>query len=159
MPVHLMTLIDMSRLPAAVRASAMPRWSHRDPVEGGDPFSSGDPRRPLWETATHAAAESLTRVDANLAREDSGSPDADDYRERVIDLATARFDIWARRVATVVRCERERMDAEQWLEQYVDNWLAYVSETCPHIDARDDLHIRLTARADHWIGRIMNAAI
>ena len=145
-----MTLFDASRLPAALRLSAVPRWSHRDPVEGGNPFSDDNPRCPVWDEATHTALKALARFDTTLAREESHPTDAGVYLGRVIGLAEARFGVWARRVATVVRCETARLDFECWLEQYVDNWLVYVSETCPHIDVRDDLEARLRERADYW---------
>ena len=147
-------MTETSRFPAALRTSAVARWSHRDPIEGGNPFPADDSRARAWATATEKALEALTRFDAGLTRDESVSTDAAVYRDRVIGLAEARFDVWARRLATVVRCNTERLDVARWLGQYVDNWLVYVSETCPHVEIGDDLEVRLRERARYWTDQL-----
>ena len=78
----------------------------------------------------------------------------------MIELATARFDTWARRGLAAVDCDARRREYEAWLDGYVVNWRAYVAETCPHVDApeRDELHARLTTRAMHWTTEALRAA-
>ena len=44
--------------------SAVPRWSHRDPVEPGNPFPLGDPRHAVWEAASSQARTTLKQFDA-----------------------------------------------------------------------------------------------
>lgn len=136
--------------PIALRSSAVPRWSHRDPVEGRNPFSGDDPRRPAWESATATAREALLSVDADVEREARTTTDPAIYREWVIGLAEARFDVWARRGLCVVHDADARSAYASWLATYVDNWLRYVRETCPQVEADPDLRTRLTGRARHW---------
>ncbi len=138
------------RFPFALRASAIPRWSHRDPVEGGNPFTSDDARYRPWEAATRAARKALLAFDAAVEREERTTTDPSAYRNWVIDLAEARFAVWARRGLCVVRDEDARSDYASWLATYVDNWLLYVRETCPHVEADRELRTRLTGRARRW---------
>ena len=121
-------MTNVSRLPDALRRSAVPRWSHRDPVEGGNPFPVDDDRHRAWDLATRIALEELTRLDATCATEPR-TTDAAMYRARVIDLAVSRFDVWARRGLAVVRSVQAREDYDRWLETYTENWVRYVGET------------------------------
>ena len=145
------------RMPTSPRAasagvSAVPRWSHRDPVEGGNPFTDGDPRRRTWAQATAAARATLAGYDDALGTSAPLTHDPQTYGRRLIELATMRFDTWARRGLATVDGDAARRDYEAWLRAYVANWRAYVAETCPHAGAavRDELHARITARATHW---------
>ncbi len=140
----------MARLPVALRSSATPRWSHRDPVEGGNPFPSTDARHHAWESATRTAIEALVRSDAEVEREARATTDPAVYRGWVIRLAEARFDVWARRGLSVVQDARARAEYVSWLVTYVDNWRRYVEETCPRVEADRDLRTRLTGCARHW---------
>ena len=123
--------------------SAVPRWSHRDPVEGGNPFIDGDPRREIWEAATREARRELERCDAHIAATARVTLDPVVYRAQLIDLALRRFDTWAGRGLSVVSNEGELADYRRWLDVYVENWLGYVADTCPRVDTGDELRRRL----------------
>ncbi len=142
-----------SGLPQALRSSAVPRWSHRDPVEGGNPFSPSDPRSTAWDTATDAARQRLTRHDADLEATTQVTLDAVVYREQLLDLAIARFDVWVERGLSAIRTDENSRDFDRWLSDYVANWLRYVAETCPHVEVGPELEARLASRAEHWSGR------
>ena len=137
-------------MPAAVALSARPRWSHRDPVEGGNPFPVADPRRGRWQAATDLALERLARHDAMLALAAEITLDPSRYRAQMLDLAVSRFDTWAERGAAVVADRASARGYADWLHRYVRNWLAYAADTCPRVDLRDALEQRLRARAEHW---------
>ncbi|HJN45565.1 MAG: hypothetical protein CL477_15530 [Acidobacteria bacterium] len=140
-------------LPDALRASAVPRWSHRDPVEGGNPFPSSDARSEAWDTATDASRLALTQHDAELEATAQVTLDRAHYRAQLLDLAVARFDVWARRGLSALRTGEDGRDFDRWLADYVANWLAYVAETCPRVEVGTTLETRLTSRAEHWSGR------
>ena len=133
--------------------SAVPRWSHRDPVEGGNPFPAGELRHTRWEEATARALAVLERYDADLAASDvvTGKPDI--YARQWVDLATMRFDTWAQRGLAAVRNAAAQRDHAAWLRTYVANWRAYVADTCPHVapTVRDELASLLQSRAAYWI--------
>ena len=139
-----------ARLPPALRASAVPRWSHRDPVEGGNPFPPGDRRAPAWQAATETALRTLRQHDRALDSQGGSAP----YHVRIRDLAAARFDIWAQRGLVAVDTEAARRDFEDWLQTYVANWLAYVADTCPRFDIRQSLQGRLAERRAAWLERV-----
>jgi hypothetical protein len=133
--------------------SAVPRWSHRDPVEAGNPFPAGDLRHTRWEEATVRARAKLQRYDDEIAASVSETLTSGSYARRWLDLATMRFDTWARRGLTAVDGTAAQRDYAAWLQTYVTNWRAYIADTCPHVapDVRAELALRLTARAAHWI--------
>ena len=135
--------------PDSLRSSAVPRWSHRDPVECDNPFTSGDARRSVWHAATRHARDSLVRLDA----ESEGEPVRQhaDYPMRVVDLAVARFDIWSERLLSIVYSSDALQHYQQWLVDYTENWLHYVEETCPKLKIREHVRIRLTARSRFWV--------
>ncbi len=132
--------------------SAVPRWSHRDPVEGGNPIPAGGIRHMRWEEATARARAALQRYDADLATSDVVTSEPDVYAHRWMDLATARFDTWARRGLAAVDGTAAQRDYARWLRTYVTNWRMYVADTCPHVEAevRDALVAHLLARATYW---------
>ena len=134
--------------------SAVPRWSHRDPVEGGNPFPTGDFRHARWDDATTRARAALQRHDSELAASAVVTREPGVYERQLFDLATARFDTWARRGLASVDGDPARRDYESWLLAHVANWRRYVAETCPHVGghARDEIHSRLATRAVHWNG-------
>ena len=135
--------------PDALRSAAVARWSHRDPVECGNPFPPEDERYPLWRAATAHAKDMLVRNDAELELEHARHPQP--YPVRLIALAAARFDIWSQRALAIVEGPRALEDYERWLDDYRENWLTYVAETCPNVDVADDLRARLVARSRFWI--------
>ena len=146
-------------MPRDVRhPSAVPRWSHRDPAEGGSPFADGDPRREVWDAATLEARRALERCDAHVAATARVTLDPDAYREQLVDLALRRFDIWAERGLSAVSDDRGRADYRQWLDAYADNWLAYVADTCPRVDAGPALRRRLDAARRRWSDAARTAA-
>jgi hypothetical protein len=132
--------------------SAVPRWSHRDPVEGGNPFPDGDPRCRQWKEATARALAALRRYDADLAASRVVADEPDNYARRWLDLATMRFDTWARRGLAGVNSQAAEHDYAMWLRTCVTNWRTYVGDTCPHVGAevRDRLAAHLAARARYW---------
>lgn len=140
-----------SRFPESLRSAAAPRWSHRDPVEAGNPFPPEDGRHQAWDRATCHAKATLVRIDEQLNAAERMGRHADPYPARVVALAEARFDVWAERLSAVVQGPEALADYEAWLTTYVANWLPYVAETCPRIAFSDELRTRLTSRARHWI--------
>ena len=133
--------------------SAVPRWSHRDPVEGGNPFPSDDARHGTWNIATADARQALLRFDTDLQTTAQITLDPTLYRAQLLDLAVGRFDVWARRLGSVVSSRDELGDYERWLAAYIANWLRYVAETCPRVDLGDELRTRLQGRAAHWVAK------
>ena len=143
--------------------SAVPRWSHRDPVEGGNPFPTGDLRQTRWEEATTRARAALRRYDDKIAAAVPATTTPESYARRWLALATMRFDTWARRGLAAVDDKTARRDYAAWLQTYVENWRAYVADTCPHVPAevRDALVAHLLARTTHWTDearRLVNSA-
>lgn len=138
--------------------SAVPRWSHRDPVEGGNPFPEGDPRRTIWDAATDEARRALDRCDAHIAATARVTLDHVVYRAQLIDLALRRFDVWAERGLSVVSNEEALDDYRRWLDAYVGNWLGYVAETCPRVETGEELPRRLDASRGRWLQAARAAA-
>jgi hypothetical protein len=143
--------------PTALRSSAVARWSHRDPVEGGNPFPLHDSRHEAWHAATCSALDVLVRVDRELDEAERAGPHPDPYPVRLVALAVLRFDVWARRVQSIVRSPAALQDYEAWLTTYVAHWLVYVADTCPRTEVGDDLRARLSARAQHWVAEARRA--
>ena len=132
--------------------SAVPRWSHRDPVEGGNPYRAGERRHPQWGEATARARAALQRYDDEIAASVADTPTSESYARRWLDLATMRFDTWARRGLAAVDSLAAQREYAAWLQTYVTNWRRYVAETCPHVapEVRDALVSRLRVRAANW---------
>ena len=141
---------DTAGLPSM---SAVPRWSHRDPVEGGNPFPAGELRHARWEEATARALADLKRYDDGLAGSELAGGEPTIYARRWLDLAAMRFDTWARRSLAAVDNAAARRDYAAWLQTYVTNWQVYVADTCPHVppNIHRELGTRLATRATHWI--------
>ena len=149
---------DSSRFPVQLRDSAVPRWSHRDPVECGNPFPQDDPRHTVWEEASAQTRTTLTQFDAELET-DSDDTQAEAYPVRLVGLAIARFDTWARRGLAVVTTAEDIDDYETWLGDYRRNWLAYVADTCPHVDVGSELQRGLAERVEFWIASAEHAQV
>ena len=147
----------MARSPRALgtRLSAVPRWSHRDPVEGGNPYPAGDPRHGVWARATAVARAALARHDDALAAIPA-TQEAQADGQQLVRLATMRFDTWAQRGLATVDDDDAQRDYGAWLRTYVANWRGYVADTCPHVApaVRDELHACLQDRATHWATRM-----
>ena len=120
-------------------------------MEGGNPFSGGDPRREIWDAATREARRTLERCDAHIAATARVTLDPVVYRAQLIDLALRRFDIWAERALSVVSNDGELDDYRRWLDVYVTNWLDYVADTCPRVDVGDELRRRLDDARKRWL--------
>lgn len=133
--------------------SAVPRWSHRDPVESGNPFPAGDPRHRRWEEATGRARAELLRYDDEIAASAAVIQDPTVYARRWMDLATMRFDTWARRGLAVVDGTAAQREYAEWIRTYALNWRTYVAETCPHVaeKIRGELALRLQTHARRWV--------
>ena len=141
---------DSDRLPELLRKSTIPRWSHRDPVECDNPFSPTDDRYPIWERATRAAKATLVRIDEQFAT----NPDQHlprEYPAQVVFLARLRFDVWSERTLSVVITETTVDDYKHWLNNYTDNWLRYVGDTCPNINIRHDMRGHLVTQSRFWV--------
>jgi hypothetical protein len=143
--------------PDALRSSAVARWSHRDPVEGGNPFALDDWRHQAWHAATCAARDMLVRIDREMDEAEQAGPHPDPYPVRLVTLAVSRFDVWARRVQSIVRSPAALRDYEVWLATYVAHWLVYVADTCPKADAGRELGARLSSRAQYWVAEATRA--
>ncbi len=143
--------------PAGLRSSAVARWSHRDPVEGGNPFPLDDPRHEAWHAATCSARDVLVRIDREFDEAEEAGPHPDPYPVRLVALVVSRFDVWARRAQSIVRSPAALRDYEVWLTTYVANWLIYVADTCPMVEVGDDLRARLSARAQCWVAEASQA--
>ena len=139
-------------LPQTLLDSARPRWSHRDPVEDGNPFPPGDPNAARWAEATATARARLRAHDARLAETADVTLDPARYRAQIVELAGVRFDTWAKRLLVVLDDEARRAEGCLWLDRYVDNWLAYAAETLPHVTFGTELEDRLRASARYWSG-------
>jgi hypothetical protein len=139
------------RFPDALRSSAVARWSHRDPVEGGNPFPLHDSRHEAWHAATCSARDVLIRIDRELDEAETVGLHPDPYAVRLVALAVSRFDVWARRVQSIVRSPAALQDYEVWLTTYVAHWLVYVADTCPGAEVGDELRGRLLSRAQYWV--------
>ena len=141
---------NFEKFPDSLRFSAVARWSHRDPIEQGNPFSQKDSRHRMWHTATAYAEKALVRSDGEFEHTLRNKPEP--YPTCVVILAVSRFDVWSRRALSIVRSYPALLDYEQWLAMYVKHWLKYVKDTCPKIDVNDIMGTQLTARAKHWAG-------
>ena len=138
------------RFPKNLRNSAVARWSHRDPVEKGNPFPNHNPCHHEWEIATRHAIATLDTYDSQLAPPDMGPFALSLYQERLVALAVTRFDTWAQRGLSVVRNQSMLRDYEDWLTTYAANWLVYVVDTCPHVNVTRVLRERLAAHVKQW---------
>lgn len=143
---------DFNRLPELLRKSTVPRWSHRDPVECGNPFSPNDDRYPIWERATRLAKTTLVRIDEQF-NTNRAQHLPDEYPAQVVVLARWRFDVWSERTLSVVMTETAVEDYRHWLNDYADNWLNYVADTCPNIDISHDMHAHLATQSKFWINK------
>ena len=143
---------DLQRFSSSVRAPAVPRWSHRDPLEGYIAFRSGDRRAGVWKAATETAVNSLRSYDEKLEVREKDKRDHDvPYSVRVEDLAIARFDAWAKRGLSLVVDEETLNEYKEWLDRYATNWLTYVAETFPKLEIYQSLSDRLFSRSLIWI--------
>lgn len=140
---------NFEKFPDALLFSAVARWSHRDPIEHGNPFSQKDSRHRIWHTATVYAEKALVRSDGEL--EDNLRKKPKPYPTCVVILAVSRFDVWSRRALSIVRSYPALQDYELWLAMYVKHWRKYVEDTCPKIDVNDIMRTQLNARAKHWV--------
>ena len=127
-------------------------------MESGNPFPARDPRRGTWDAATREAKRALERCDARIAATARVTLDPVIYRAQLIDLALRRFDIWAERALSAVSHDREGDDYRRWLDVYAANWLVYVADTCPRVDAGDELRRRLDDARRRWSAAARTAA-
>lgn len=140
----------MTSFPDRLKDSARPRWSHRDPVEGGNPFKLRSQSHARWSRATDIAKDRLRHHDDHLNKRLAHTEDIQEYRSELVSLAATRFDIWAERGLTVVDSQPLYNEYIAWLHTYATNWLAYVDATCPHISVKKILETRLAIRIRHW---------
>ena len=141
---------SLTSFPPALKDSARPRWSHRDPVEGGNPFKLHSQAHARWSHATGIAEDNLRRHDEHLNRRASNTKGLGEYQIELVSLAITRFDTWAERGLAVVDSQHLSNEYVAWLHTYATNWLAYVDDTCPHISVKKILETRLAMRTRHW---------
>ena len=138
---------NTTHFPETLKNSATPRWSHRDPVERGNPFPVNDSRYRKWELATREANAVLVEQDRLFSNLKSN---VTSYPKDVIKFATTRFDVWAKRCLSIVCNPSAARNYEQWLNTYVERWLLYTSQTCPQIDIQKALERTLRIRVSYW---------
>ena len=141
---------SVTSFPETLTNSARPRWSHRDPVEGGNPFKLHSQSHATWSRATDIAKDRLRHHDNQLNKRLTHTDDIQEYQSELVSLATTRFDIWAERGLAVVDSQLLRNEYVTWLHTYAANWLAYVDDTCPHVSINEELKTRLSIRTAHW---------
>lgn len=146
------TMPDFDGLPDLLRKSTVPRWSHRDPVECGNPFASTDDRHQIWARATCLAKTTLIQIDEQF-NTNPAQHLLDEYPAQVVVLARLRFDVWSERTLSVVMTETAVEDYRHWLNNYKDHWLHYVAETCPNINVRHDMRAHLTTQSKFWVNK------
>ena len=141
---------SLTSFPERLKDSARPRWSHRDPVEGGNPFKLHSQSHAIWSRATDIAKDRLRRHDDHLNNRLGHTENLKQYQSELVSLATTRFDIWAERGLAVVDSQSLSNEYVAWLHAYANNWLAYVDDTCPNIPVKKILETRLAIRRKHW---------
>src|SRR5712692_4747810 len=127
--------------------------SDGDPVEG-NPFPKEDIRHEVWKEATRDAAEKLHLLNSNLLKSGPGAPeDADSWR---VNLAAAKFDIWAERNVSVVWSDDAVLDYDKWLASYANAWMKLFEERFSALIDLDsllhELGVRLVVRMECWRG-------
>ena len=98
--------------PAALRSSAVARWSHRDPVEGGNPFQLDDSRHEVWHAATSSARNALVRIDRQL-------DEAEKELQRAITLGADEMSLAHYYLGGIYWGRREYKRAADELETYL----------------------------------------
>ncbi len=141
---------SLTSFPNRLKHSARPRWSHRDPVEGGNPFRRHSQSHAIWSRATDIAKNRLRRHDNHLNNRLGHTENLKQYQTELVSLATTRFDIWAERGLAVVDSQSLCNEYIAWLHTYAANWLGYVHDTFPHISVKKILETRLAACTSHW---------
>ena len=141
---------SLTSFPPALKDSARPRWSHRDPVEGGNPFKLHSQAHARWSHATGIAEDNLRRHDEHLNRRASNTKGLGEYQIELMSLAIIRFDTWAERGLAVVDSLNLCEEYATWLHTYTTNWVVYVADTCPHVAVNEELKTCLTIRTGHW---------
>ena len=87
---RLATVRHFDRFLDLLRKSTVPRWSHRNPVESGNPFSHDDDQHQIWKIATRLAKTALVRIDEQF-NTDPVRHLPDEYPARVVVLARLRL--------------------------------------------------------------------
>ena len=95
--------------------------------------------------------DELIRLDRQLGEETKRGSSAEPYPIRVVALAVARFDIWARRCCVIVQDKSTLEDYRRWLDAYTRSWIVYVADTCPNVEVGGQLLANLNSRAKHWV--------
>jgi len=138
----------------------VPAWllSTEDPVKQ-NPFSADDPKHQVWEDATDAADEKLSRFNSNCMKTFSAEPSA--QVDWGVEVASTKFDIWAERGVHVVWNKSALRDYQQWLINYAEAWLKYAEAwqeaandffpgTIPKVTLLITMRSALTGRIEYW---------
>ena len=79
---------------------------------------------------------------------------AEEPNTRLVNLAVAKFDIWAERGVRVVWDDAAVRGYDKWLESYANDWLELYNEKFSASSALDtllsDLRFRLIAQIELW---------
>ena len=102
---------DLLKLPPGLKSDG-------DPVEG-NPFSNEDARHQVWKEATRDAEDKLHLLQFNLLQ--SSRVAAEEPNTRLVNLAVAKFDIWAERGVRVVWDDAAVRGYDKWLESYAND--------------------------------------
>ncbi len=127
--------------------------SDGDPVEG-NPFRKEDPRHEVWKEATRDAAGKLHLLHSNLIKSFPRAPE--DHNSWRVNLAAAKFDIWAERNVSVVWSDDAVLDYDKWLASYANAWMKLFEERFSALIDLDsllhELGVRLVERMEFWRG-------
>ena len=75
--------------------------------------------------------DELIRLDRQLDEETKRGSSAEPYPIRVVALAVARFDIWARRCGVIVQDKSTLEDYRRWLDAYTRSWIVICRRHLP----------------------------
>ncbi len=115
----------------------------------GNPFSVDEPRHSVWENATRNAREELALIESNLKQ--TGPLPSHGGMGSVIDIATKRFDVWAKRASQFAATEDELIGYSLWLIEYAEVSRRNTIKTIPGcLVVNDQVRFQLLERVYWW---------
>lgn len=123
-----------------------------DPVES-NPFNASDPRHAVWNDATRAAEEQVSRLDAHLLQEvPTTIAELNQWR---VELFVGRFDAWSKRSVHVVWSDAMVRHFDQWLVSYANASLGSLATSAIGSDldretAIVSIRTQLASRVKYW---------
>jgi hypothetical protein len=137
-------LPDLAKLPAGLLSTG-------DPVDG-NPFPTDDPRHNVWADATLRAEEELCRFNSDSLKGWRFDPKGP--APWMVNFASGKFDIWAKRNIQVVWSDGAVRDYDRWLFDYAESWLQVMSKGRLTVTDTETLLVQLRARLierrEHW---------